>query len=90
MKAAYPVVFTKLDDGYMVYIPDFDANTQGDSMTEAIEMARDVIGLLGIDMEDEQKCIPLPSDPETVTHEKGEIVSMVDVDFTKYRREHDR
>lgn len=89
MKAAYPAVFTKLDDGYMVYIPDFDANTQGDSMTQAIEMARDVIGLLGIDMEDERKCIPLPSDPETVTHEKGEIVSMVDVDFTKYRREHD-
>ena len=53
MKAVYPVVFTKLSDGYMAYIPDFDSNTQGDSLAEAIEMARDVIGMMGIDKEDD-------------------------------------
>ena len=54
MKTAYPVKFTRLDDGYMVYVPDMDAYTQGDSLTEAIDMARDVIGLMGVDMEDDK------------------------------------
>ena len=55
MKAVYPVVFTKLDNGYTAYVPDFDINTQGDDLAEAIEMARDAIGLMGIDMEDDGK-----------------------------------
>lgn len=89
MKAAYPVVFTKLDDGYMAYVPDFDANTQGDTMAEAIEMARDAIGLMGIDMEDDKKAIPAPSAIDAVAHDEGEVVSLVDVDFAAYRRAND-
>ena len=89
MKAAYPVVFTRLDDGYMAYVSDFVANTQGDTMAEAIEMARDVIGLMGIDMEHDKKAIPVPSAIEAVAHDEGEVVSLVDVDFAKYRREND-
>lgn len=55
MKAVYPVIFTQLDDGYMAYSPDFEINTQGGSLTDAIEMMRDAIGLMGIDMQDEKK-----------------------------------
>ena len=50
MKMVYPVIFTKLPDGYMAYVPDMDINTQGDDFAEAIEMARDAIGIMGIDM----------------------------------------
>ena len=86
MKAVYPVVFTKLEDGYMAYVPDMEINTQGDNLPEAIAMARDDIGLMGIDMEDEHKDVPTPSSMEAVPHEQGEIVSMVDIDFDVYRR----
>ena len=44
MKEAYPIVISPADGGYIVYIPDFDINTEGNSLTDAIEMARDAIG----------------------------------------------
>lgn len=52
-------------------------------MTEAVEMARDAIGIIGIDMQDDGKTLPEPS--KSVKHEPGEIVSLVDIDFTAYR-----
>ena len=85
MKAVYPVVFTKLDDGFMAYVPDLEINTQGDDLPDAISSARDAIGLMGIDMQDDGKDIPQPSPIEAVKCEEGEIVSMVDIDFIEYR-----
>ncbi|MCL2563496.1 MAG: type II toxin-antitoxin system HicB family antitoxin [Oscillospiraceae bacterium] len=90
MKTAYPVVFTKLDDGYAVHVPDFPLDTQGDTLAEAIEMVRDAIGIMGIDMEDEKKPLPIPSSMESVACEPGAFVSMVDIDFLAYRRTHER
>ena len=90
MKAVYPVLFTRLDDGYMAYVPDFDINTQGDDLADAIAMARDAIGLVGIDLEDDGKCIPLPSDPAHFSCASGELLSMVDIDFTAYRRANEK
>lgn len=89
MKAVYPVVFTKLSDGYMAYIPDFDSNTQGDSLAEAIEMARDVIGMMGIDKEDDGLEIPEPSESSSIQCKENEFVSMVDIDFLEYRKASD-
>jgi post-segregation antitoxin (ccd killing protein) len=40
-------------------------------------MARDAIGIMGIDMEDDQKELPVPSRPEDVKHEAGLNVSAV-------------
>ena len=90
MKTAYPVKFTKLDDGYMVYVPDMDANTQGDSLAEAIEMARDMIGLMGIDMEDDKKPLPAPSELKAIKCGPNDFVSMVYIDFSEYRRANER
>jgi len=90
MKTAYPVVFTKLTDGYAAHAPDFPLDTQGDDLAEAIEMARDAIGIMGIDMEDDKKPLPKPSDPDSVSFEAGEFVSMVDIDFTDYRKANER
>lgn len=89
MKNSYPVILTPEEKGFTVYIPDFDINTQGDDLTEAIEMARDAIGLKGIDMEDDQKALPIPRAVEKVKVCNGEIVSLVDVDFAEYRRKHE-
>ncbi len=89
MKNTYPIVLIPENEGYTVYIPDFDINTQGDTLTEAIEMSRDAIGLMGIDMEDENKEIPTPSSIDKIKVNSGEIFSLVDVDFTEYRRKND-
>ena len=87
MKKTYPVVFTPCKTGYVVYIPDFNINTEGDTLAEAIEMARDAIGIMGIDMQDDGKALPEPSAIATV--QKGaadsDIVASVDMDFSEYR-----
>ncbi len=90
MKNSYPIVLTPDKVGYVVYIPDFNINTEGDTLTEAIEMARDAIGLMGIDMEDDKKALPTPSEMNSVTKEtENDIVTLVDVDFAEYRRQND-
>lgn len=90
MKNSYPIILTPDDPGYIVYIPDFDINTQGYSLTEAIEMARDAIGLMGIDMQDEGKELPAPSPLASVAKSSpDDIATLVDVDFAEYRRKND-
>ena len=84
-KGAYPIVITREDDGYIVDIPDFAMGTQGDSVAEAMEMARDAIGIIGIDMEYRNKSIPEPGSAK-VNAKEGDIVTLVDVDFTEYRK----
>ena len=79
-KDAYPIVLEKTEDGYYVRIPDFDVGTQGDSIADAMEMARDAIGLMGIDLQDDGKEIP---EPYSVKFEKGEG------DIAEYRKKAD-
>lgn len=89
MKNSYPIVLIPEETGYTVYIPDFDINTQGADITEAIEMARDAIGLMGIDYEDDGRELPLPGKVSSVKTDKGELVTLVDVDFAEYRRKNE-
>lgn len=91
MKEAYPIVLTPDAVGYAVCVPDFHINTEGNTIAEAMEMARDAIGLVGIDMEDDNKAIPSPSKPSEVkTETERDIVTLVDVDFSEYRRKNDQ
>lgn len=89
MKNSYPILLIPEEKGFTVFIPDFNINTQGDDLTEAIEMARDAIGIMGIDMQDDGKVIPSASTATDIKHSNGEIVSLVDVDFAEYRRKND-
>ena len=88
MIKVYPVILTKTEDGYIVNIPDFDIDTQGRDMAEAIYMARDAIGLMGIDREDDGMEIPEPNTVDYVLN-KDDIVTYVDVDYIEYRKKHD-
>lgn len=91
MKTAYPVVFTPLaEGGFMAFVPDMDINTQGDTLPEAISMARDAIGLMGIDMQDDKRPLPAPSELGSVLHAPQDTVSLVDIDFDAYRRANER
>ncbi len=89
MKNSYPIILTPEKGEYLVYIPDFDIYTQGETITESIEMARDAIGLMGIDYEDDKKPLPNPSDISKVVYGNRDTVTLVDVDFTEYRRRND-
>lgn len=96
MKNVYPVIFTRLNDDkdtVLIEIPDWEILTEGYGMADAIYMARDAIGLKGIDYEDDGKSIPEPSELSTINLSEGTFkedgesyVSLVDIDFTEYRR----
>lgn len=99
MKRAYPTFIAPCGQDYLVYVPDMDIYTEGHCMTDAIEMARDAIGLKGIDFEDDGKSIPVASDYQSALAKAKEdtedfdytqgILTMVDVDFTEYRKQMD-
>ncbi|MCM1268515.1 MAG: type II toxin-antitoxin system HicB family antitoxin [Bacteroidales bacterium] len=101
MKQVYPTFIFDTKDGsehpFLVCVPDMDILTEGNSFADAIEMARDAIGLTGISMEDHKEELPIPSD-QTAALEKVKrntenlidfsqgILTYVDVDFTEYRK----
>lgn len=84
-RMVYPIIISEENEGYYVYIPDFDISTQGESIADSIMMARDAIGLTGIDMQDEGKEIPVPNS-KYYENEDSDIITLVDVDFTEYRK----
>ena len=88
MAVVYPVILSKEANGYFVTIPDFDANTEGETLEEAIFMARDAIGILGIEMEDEGELLPKPFS-RTCEKELGDQEALIDIDFEDYRKKHD-
>ena len=86
MREAYKVILTPEESGsYTVFVPDFDSGTQGKSIADAIYMARDMIGIMGITLQDMGKDIPVSGSVEC-SHEENEIVTYVDVNFAEYRR----
>ncbi|NMA12890.1 MAG: HicB family protein [Chloroflexi bacterium] len=91
-KRVYPVVFEKLEDGYLVYVPDFEINTQGEDLADAMDMARDAISLAGMAFKDDLgRPLPEPSavcDIEAAYD--GADVLLIDVDFAAYRRKYDQ
>ena len=87
-KGAYPIILKKSGEGYCVEIPDFGCGTQGSSIVDAIEMARDCIGMMGIDMEDDGEDIPEPYSTKFEI-DSDDVVTLVDVDFGEYRRKAD-
>lgn len=97
MKVVYPVIFTRTGDKkdtYLIDVPDLDAMSEGFGVTDAMYMARDLIGctLYGKDDED----VPAASTIEGVDPGKGRFadagvsfVSLVDLDLESYRRKVD-
>lgn len=93
---AYPTFIAQNDSIYLVYIPDMEIYTEGKTIANAIEMARDAIGLKAMDYEDAGKELPEPSsystaidlaarDADVFDYSKG-ILTLVDVDVDEYRK----
>ncbi len=93
MKTVYPTIFTQTESEVLVEVPDMKIFTEGKNKLDAIEMARDAIGLKGITLEDMELEIPKASELENIELSSGTFVengfsyiSLVDVDFEEYRR----
>lgn len=99
MKLVYPTFIAEYKGDFLVYVPDMDIYTEGENLADAIEMARDAIGLKGISLEDDGKELPAPStvdaavekakeDTEVFDYSTG-IMTLVDIDFSEYRKRMD-
>ena len=86
MKRVYPVIFIPDDEWYVVYVPDFDISTQGEGLADAIDMARDAINLMGVNMEDEGKQLPEASRIADIDVPENGFISLVDCDIDEYRK----
>nr|DAU87194.1 MAG TPA: hypothetical protein [Caudoviricetes sp.] len=91
MKYIYPAVFTKDGDFYIVKFPDIEGcYTQGETLSEAVEMAEDVLCLMLYDYEEEGKKIPEPSDIKKIkVSSNDDFVSLVSCDTLEYRKFYD-
>jgi len=91
MRYVYPAVFTSetvADRGtvYTVVFPDVPGCvTEGDSLTEAIKMAREALsGCIGA-MQQRNEEIPVASPLEAIHYDDG-FISLIDVDMLEYKR----
>lgn len=87
MKDVYPIIITAptgSDKYYDVYIPDFNINTEGKNVSDALFMAKDAIGITGISMQDRGIKIPKAKTLK-IEAKNDELVALVDIDFDAYR-----
>lgn len=96
MKVVYPVIFTQSEDVILIEVPDLEILTEGENIANAIDMARDAIGLKIISLEYEKIEIPNPTNLFDIDIENGTFaqegksyVSMIDVDIAEYRKKVD-
>ncbi len=99
MKLVYPAFIAQMGEDFLVYVPDLEIYTEGKDFANAIEMARDAIGLKGIDIQDSGTDLPIPSNQQGAIRKAKEntdifdytmgLCTFVDVDFAEYRRRMD-
>ncbi len=86
MTKAYPTIFAKTDDCYLIEVPDLEILTEGADMENAVFMAKDAISLMLVYLEENNETIPKPSDVGCIDVSAGtfaeygkSFVSIVDV-----------
>lgn len=87
MQYVYPAVFTTTEEGIHVDFPDLKyCYTDGIDIKDAFINAEDVLNLVLLDMEEEKKPIPEPSDPKSIVCDEKSFVSLVSADTVEYRK----
>lgn len=86
----YPAIFTLENNTYNVAVPDLPGCfTCGDTLVDAIDMARDAISMWLCDAEDKKESIPKPSEFSTFECPPQGFINLIDADTLEYRREND-
>lgn len=87
MKVTYLAIFTVNDDrSFTVQFHDVpNAITEGKSVAEAVEQAKDVLGTMLCLNEEQGKPIPDPSPIDNITLADNQLIKPVTVDLDQYR-----
>jgi len=89
-KYIYPAIFQKEETGYSVFFPDLKGcQTEGDTLEEALFMAKDALSLYLFDLEEDKKTIPSPSNPTEIQLTENQFISIIDCDMLEYRKKYD-
>ena len=88
MKYVYPaVIHPEQEGGYSVYFPDVKRGaTQGETLAECIDNGEDFLCLALYRMEEDKITVPVPSQPNEIETEAGDIVTLISIDTDTYRR----
>lgn len=93
MKYVYATIFTPDEGGYRVRVPDLPGLvTYGDSLADALDMARDAIEMWLWDAENEDEPIPEATPIDDIDQSEDgpdAIVNYVVADTDAYRRQND-
>ena len=92
MKGVYAAVLTPIPEsvGYYARVPDVNGCiTSGTDIQDTLDNIKDALAACLCTLEDYNDPISEPSAPESVQHDEGSIIALVDVDTLKYREETD-
>lgn len=87
MKYVYPAIFKSLESGkYFIKAPDLPGCvTEGNNLSDALEMAHDAISMWLCDAEDSKENIPAASNIFSLKCDKSEFISLITIDTIEYR-----
>ncbi|MFL0197297.1 type II toxin-antitoxin system HicB family antitoxin [Clostridium sp. WILCCON 0269] len=90
-KYMYPALFEAYDDGgYTVSFPDLSGCiTEGDSLPEALAMAKEALELFLWNIEDDNEEIPAPTPPEKIKIQPRSFVVPIEADMLLIRAKMD-
>lgn len=87
MKYIYPCVFVpEKVGGYSVLFPDIGGGTQGETLSEALDMAEDLVKCVIEDALEEGEQTPTPTPPEKVVVPPGAFMTLIRVDTDAYTK----
>ena len=86
-KIFYPAVFHPEEDGgYSVDFPDLlGCVTEGNTLSEAIQMAEDALGIYMYSLKEDKEQAPEPSNPTDVETEGQDFVKLIELDADTLR-----
>jgi predicted RNase H-like HicB family nuclease len=86
-KYVYPAIFAQEDNVYTVRFPDIEGcYTHGETLSEAMDMAKDALNLMLYGYEVDGVKFNPPSDIRKIELEENEFTSLISCDTIEYRR----
>ncbi|MCI9597871.1 MAG: hypothetical protein HFE75_11380 [Firmicutes bacterium] len=86
MTKVYPAIIHE-EDGYWVEFPDLSGCfTNGSTLEETMEMAKEALGLYLVSLEENGQTIPIPSNIADISTEEGQT-TYISTDMNAYRRD---
>lgn len=86
MTKVYPAIIHE-ENGYWVEFPDLSGCfTNGSTIEETMEMAKEALGLYLVSLEENEQTIPVPSNIADISTEEGQT-TYISTDMNAYRRD---